>query len=189
MCNTSKFIHNGVGLASEADGVMLETLLAGPVEARLRCNGGKYTLMIPELALAVSGTDLAALFFELAAKREERLKQFADEGVMHWLQPQGGVTPASNFQPSLKPFFVKTAVVILLCAGMAALVGQGIKAVNKGLEMKIAAVSSWSPEKVESERQRIKGFSDKLGPVAREFMHMFREGEPATPTIAVDGGK
>jgi len=189
MCNTAKLTKNGVGLAAEADRVMLETLLAGPVEARLRCNGGNFTLGIPELALTVSGTDLAALFSELAAKREERLRQFSDEGVMHWLQPQGCVAPASNFQRSLKPFFIKTAVVIVLCVGVAVLIGQGIKAVNKDLVTKITAVSSWSPEKVETERQRIKGFSDKLGPVAREFMHMFREGEPATPTTAVDSGK
>lgn len=167
----------------------LAALLAAPCEVRMRREKGRYTLFLAELGLSVQDGDLAAAHAELMKLREARLRQFAQEGILHWLaEPSGPKTPPSGLLAQLKPFLVKSAVTALLIVGTLVLIGRGLDAAGKQLEKNIRGVGSWSPEKIERERQRAQAFAAKMGPVARELMGMFSNA-PGNHTPAETPGK
>ncbi|MCM0754527.1 hypothetical protein M7784_04615 [Desulfovibrio aminophilus] len=167
----------------------LTALLAAPCEVRMRQENGRYILFLADLGLSAQHEDLAAAHAELMKLRETRLRQFAQEGVLHWLaEPRRQETPPSGLLAQLKPFLVKSAVTALLIVGTLVLIGRGLDTAGKQLEKNIRGVGSWSPEKIEQERQRAQAFAEKMGPVARELMGMF-SSVPGNQTPAETPGK
>ncbi|MDO9082493.1 MAG: hypothetical protein Q7U56_04345 [Humidesulfovibrio sp.] len=126
------------------------------------------------------------------SQREKRLREFAALGILPWL-PKPGESCASCPTPGvvvrLKPFFIKAAVVTLLFLGAVTVIGQGLGVAGRQLEEKISGVGSWTPEKMEHERARAHAFAEKLRPVLRELIFVFRDTPEESAAGTGDKGR
>lgn len=151
--------------------------LATPVEALVREHGGEYTLYQHELGLLIRSKDLASGYAELRKARDSRLRELAQEGVLHWLPTAGaGAAPKEpSLLRKLTPTLLKAAIAtsaFLFC--LSALSGA-LRDAGYIMEKKLEGLSNWTPEQVEWHRARSEKIAAKLGPTIRELLPMFRE--------------
>lgn len=184
MSDTRDTSNTAHAAAQPADEAAIQAALAAPYEVRLRQQGGKHVLSIPELGLVVSGKSLEAAHAELATQREKRIREFAAEGLLHWLErpAQAAQPAASGTFAKLRPFLIKCLVVSVLFLGAVHIIGQKLGDVGYVLEKKLQGLSNWTPEQVEWHRARSEQIAQKLGPTLRELQAMFRETTPGTGT-------
>jgi len=162
--------------------------LAAPHEVRVLERAGRFILYIPELGLTARGKDLAAAHAELSQARERRLREFAAEGILGWLPSPGAAAPATaqgkSLLSQLKVFLIKAAVVTLMFLGAVNVLGQALGDVGYRLEKKLDAAINMTPEQVEGNRARAEKIAEKLAPIVREVLVMFREQPRPAPPAA-----
>lgn len=179
----------------ERDEQDIAALLAAPCDIHMRQRNGMFYLYMKDVGVTACGKDLQASYAELMAQRELRLREFTALGILPWLPKPGescASCPAPGVLLKLKPFFIKAAVITLLFLGAVTIVGQGLGAVGKQLENNLSAVSRWTPEKVERERDRAHAFAQRMRPLVRELVLMFQDPPAdggASSTRPEDKGK
>ncbi|HWR03142.1 MAG TPA: hypothetical protein VN419_03900 [Humidesulfovibrio sp.] len=169
--------------AAGVDSAELQTCLETPYEVRVREQAGRFTLAIPELGLLAQGQSLDAAYAALRQAKEQRIREYAAEGLLAWLPKAdakglGGADQQPSLLKRLWPFLIKAAVVAALIMWAVGLINESTRNIGYGLEKKLDSVANWSPEDVELNRARAAKVAGKLGPLVRELLVMFRD-DPA----------
>lgn len=161
----------------------IATYLDAPCEVRMLEREGRFVLSIPELGLAIAGTDLPSVHAELRQARERRLREFAAEGILHWLSKPGSAQAEPTAGPSLlrqlRPFLIKAGVVTLLFLGASNVISNGLRDTGYVLEKKLDALAHLAPESVEKNRLKAAQIAVNLRPIMQELLKVTER--PAAP--------
>lgn len=172
--------------ATPTDGAdALARALSAPCDIRLRVRQGEFLLSIPALGLVVRDTSLDAAYERIRTQRETRIREFASLGMLDLLAAPASEAAGKNAGPSLRdklrPFFIKCVVVSVLFLAAMNMISHSVGDIGYVLEKKLQAVRNWTPEDVEKQRALSAKTAERLGPVIRELMPMFRQPDEASP--------
>ncbi|MBK34493.1 MAG: hypothetical protein CME26_03055 [Gemmatimonadetes bacterium] len=158
----------------------------------LKERGGEFCLMIPELSIVSIGSDLQAVYDDLAARRAALLRTASEWEITEEL---GFPVRKRSWDKSLlklKPFFIKTLCVLLVGSVVSLVTVRMLMAELKSLPTKQLAKSAVSGVLLgiqrtvsgsESERIRklehLRAFADRARPFADELWRLAPEDSPA----------
>lgn len=131
------------------------------------------------------GKSVESAYAKLVQAREQRIREYASEDLLAWLpKPEAaGHAQAKGGEPrlltKLRPFLIKAAVTAAMLVWAMGMINESTRNIGYGLEKKLDGLANWSPETVEKHRARSAQIAEKLGPIIRELLVMFRE--PAAP--------
>jgi len=168
--------------------VTLEQTLRRPFEVLLRREGNRFVCALPEMGLVASDKSLGKAYEAVTRAREQRIREFASENLLHCLPVPDVTVPLR--QPTLltqlRPFLTKAAITVALFLWGFNMVGGAMREFSYGLEKNVDSVMNWSPEKQEWMRNRAIGVVKSLRPITLELKKLFEE-TPSAPMAAPPG--